>query len=122
MQLSSARSKIRSSRLLIEDQRFLLENLCCLLASGRLDAQSLAFKKICTIVRSKLSAAELSHMREVFAQDGCERPRKRVIIEFPDQKLEISEEEHELYRPYEQSELALRLFTGAVKESTEKPD
>ena len=56
---SYARAKIRSSQVAIEDQRYLLENLSRLIASGRLDARSFAFQKICTIVRSKLSQEEL---------------------------------------------------------------
>ena len=39
----------------IEDQHSLLQNLCGLIASGRLPAHSLAFNKICTVVRALLS-------------------------------------------------------------------
>ena len=95
-----ARERIRKTQFAIEDQRYLLENLCGLIACGRLPTEALAFQRISTIVRSKLSVNECNRMRQKYVVEGLEPPKKRVVIKFPDQHLEISEKEHELYKPH----------------------
>ena len=110
---TSAQVKLRECSFEIEDQHFLLDNLCKLIVSGRLPTDSFAFNKICTIVRSRLSLEEQNESRTEF-NEGENRPQKRILINLPEQELEISEVEHVFYRPFEHSEILLRLLTGAV--------
>ena len=113
----NAVAKIRAASVTLEDQRYMLENLCGLIASGRLDTKSLAFKKISTIVRSKLSPPELICLKDRYTNEGLEPiNKKRIMINFPEQKLEISEEEHDLYKPSKKEEYFLRLITGTHQE------
>ena len=56
-------------------------------------------------------------MRARCVEEGLQPPKKRVLIRFPEQQLEISEEERELYKPFEKDEYMLRLITGANHEN-----
>ena len=66
-----AQVTIRESNVPIDDMNFVLENLCRLIASDRLHPNSLAFNKICTVVRSLLSEDERSLTNGQIGEEGA---------------------------------------------------
>lgn len=92
----------------LEDQRHLLDNLVKAINSGRLSPGSLAYSRICTMVRSKLSIATES--------------RGAGQISFPERTVGISQKECGEFRLLPHNESIFRALVGEGRPEARRQD
>ena len=84
------------------EDRNALENLICLIGSGRIDFNSIHYKKICTQIRMFLKDGHIEHLKK----------NSNILVNLPEKNVYISKIELEFYKNAINDENIFRAILG----------